>query len=359
METITIKTSTHDYDVTIGKGLRFQLKTFIPGDYQHVYIITDSNVAPLYLDDVINHLSPTYKVSYTIVPAGEGSKNSRLYFDIMTELIESGLDRKGLIIALGGGVIGDLAGFVAATYMRGVDFLQMPTTILAHDSSVGGKVAINHPAGKNLIGAFYPPVAVVYDVETLHTIPFTEIRSGYAEIAKHSMIHHPPFWQTIDSVQLGEEINDEVLMRDLLQGIRVKAAIVELDEKEANIRQYLNFGHTLGHALEAELGYGVLTHGEAVAIGMLFALDVSEKMFNIDLPNQALFQWLTRNNYPLSLPEISTQTLIDRMKRDKKSKNNTITMVLLETLGKPVMADMDEQQLSQWLDEFMRERVIR
>lgn len=359
METITIKTSTHDYDVSIGKGLRFQLKTFIPNTHSHVYIISDSNVAPLYLDDVINHLSSTYKVSYTIVPAGEGSKNSRLYFDVMTELIDSGLDRHGLIIALGGGMIGDLAGFVAATYMRGVDFLQMPTTILAHDSSVGGKVAINHPAGKNLIGAFYPPVAVVYDVDTLHTIPFTEIRSGYAEIAKHSMIHHPPFWNTIQSVQLGEQLNDEALMRDLLQGIRVKANIVELDEKESNIRQFLNFGHTLGHALEAELGYGVLTHGEAVAIGMLFALEVSEKTFQVDLPRTAFFQWLERNNYPLSLPKITTQTLINRMKRDKKSKNDTITMVLLEELGKPVMVDMDETRLSQWLDEFMRKMVIR
>src|SRR5699024_10199855 len=137
----------------------------------------DSNVEPLYLDDVINALKDSYSVNYSVVPAGESSKSIRIYYDLMTEVIQAGLDRESLIIALGGGMIGDLAGFVAATFMRGIDFIQMPTTILAHDSSVGGKVAINHSEGKNLIGNFFPPMAVVYDVETLHTIPFTEVRS--------------------------------------------------------------------------------------------------------------------------------------------------------------------------------------
>ncbi|GEN56688.1 3-dehydroquinate synthase [Halolactibacillus alkaliphilus] len=359
MEKLTIKTSTHDYQVVIDKGLRFKLKSFINPRYQSVYIITDSNVATLYLDEVYNTLKDDFKVYYSIVPAGEESKSSHVYFDLMTQLIEAGLDRNGLIIALGGGMIGDLAGFVASTYLRGVDFIQMPTTILAHDSSVGGKVAINHPLGKNLIGAFYPPVAVIYDVDTLQTIPFREIRSGYAEIAKHSMIHQPPFWDQIIPVTLNESLDQKTLIRDLINGINVKAKIVEEDEREADIRQFLNFGHTLGHAIEAELGYGKMTHGEAVAIGMLFAMAVSEKHFKVDLPIQAFLEWLKHNNYPLTLPNLNVNKLMDRMKRDKKTKNQQIKMVLLESLGSPKMVDMDDVILRQQLETFLESMVIR
>ncbi|GEM02839.1 3-dehydroquinate synthase [Halolactibacillus halophilus] len=359
MEQLTIKTSTHDYPVVIDQGLRFKLKSFLNKDYPSIYIITDSNVAPLYLDDVYNALKANYHVSYSIVPAGEESKSSRVYFDLMTQLIEAGVDRDGLVIALGGGMIGDLAGFVAASYLRGIDYIQMPTTILAHDSSVGGKVAINHPLGKNLIGAFYPPVAVLYDVETLQTIPFQEIRSGYAEIAKHSMIHTPPFWEQIKPVTLDESLSDATLIRDLIHGINVKAAIVERDEKEANIRQFLNFGHTLGHAIESELGYGKMTHGEAVAIGMLFAMELSEQYFSVTLPIEAFHNWLKRNDYPLTLPRLSVNQLMTRMKRDKKTKNQTIKMVLLKTLGEPVIIDMEDRSLRQQLEAFLEKMVIR
>lgn len=355
MKKITIKTSTNQYNVSIGKGLRYKVSDFLTKSYSQIFIITDSNVGPLYLEDVIQSVQKDYRVNYTVVPAGEGSKSSRFYFDIMTEAIQSGLDRDGLIIALGGGMIGDLAGFVAATFMRGIDFIQMPTTILAHDSSVGGKVAINHPEGKNLIGCFYPPVAVIYDVETLHTIPFTEIRSGYAEIVKHSMINQPPFWQKLQNINLNEPLNDDHLKQDLLKGIEVKAKIVEEDERETNIRQYLNFGHTLGHALEAELGYGKITHGEAVAIGMLFALQVSEKYYQITLPYQELYQWLLDNQYPFHLPQLSVIKLIGRMKRDKKAKSQKITMILLKELGKPAIQQIDDQIMTIWLEDFLQE----
>lgn len=359
MDNISVTTSTNQYDVSIGPGLRFKLDQFINKSYSNVFIITDSNVESLYLQDVITGLEGAYKVNYTVVPAGESSKSVRVYFDIMTEAIEAGLDRQSLIIALGGGMIGDIAGFVAATYMRGIDFIQMPTTILAHDSSVGGKVAINHPEGKNLIGSFYPPQAVIYDVETIRTIPLREIRSGYAEIVKHSFIHKQPFWNDLSIVDLTMPLADEELISHLLRGIQVKAAIVEQDERESNIRQYLNFGHTLGHALESELGYGKLTHGEAVAIGMLFALKVSEHSFNISLPYQPLFDWLKDNNYPTALPALNVRSLLNRMKKDKKAKNQGVQMVLLRALGEPTTTAVSDENITVLLEEFLRELVDR
>ncbi|BAM47376.1 3-dehydroquinate synthase [Amphibacillus xylanus] len=355
MKKITIQTSTNQYDVTIGEGLRHQVLEYLPKQYSRIFIITDSNVAPLYLHDVINSINGASPVDYAVVPAGEASKSIQIYYDLMSDAIKAGLDRDSLIIALGGGMVGDLAGFVAATFMRGIDFIQMPTTILAHDSSVGGKVAINHDEGKNLIGCFYPPVAVIYDVETLHTLPFKEIRSGYAEIVKHSFIHESSFWSTISQVNLIEAINDTELVNHLLKGIEVKAQIVEQDEYESNIRQFLNFGHTLGHALESEIGYGEITHGEAVAIGMLFAFQVSEKLYEIKLPYEQLINWLKSNQYPLKIQEIATDKLVTRMKRDKKSKSQKITMVLLREVGKPLIEQLDDQTIHLWLGEFLQE----
>ncbi|WP_182199409.1 3-dehydroquinate synthase [Paraliobacillus salinarum] len=357
METISIQTSTNNYEVSIGNRLRFNVNQFIQSDYSSVFVITDSNVADLYLQDVVSALEPEYTVHYTIVPAGESSKSIQVYYDIMTEAIQSGLDRQGLIIALGGGMIGDLAGFVASTYMRGVDYIQMPTTVLAHDSSVGGKVAINHTEGKNLIGNFYPPQAVIYDIETLHTIPLKELRSGYAEIVKHSLIHSSPFWKEIQEVDVTKRVNDHELMQHLMKGISVKAAIVEQDEKESNVRQFLNFGHTLGHALEAELGYGEITHGEAVAIGMLYAFRVSEHVYDTSLPYDALLNWLKKNQYPTALPPLQVSKLISRMKKDKKTKNHRIQMVLLKSIGSPTVEAVDDRDLTQILEIFMRELV--
>lgn len=355
MNKITVQTSTNQYDVSIGKGLRHRVLDFLTKSYSQIFIITDSNVEPLYLEDVIEAVKDTYPANYSVVPAGESSKSIQIYYDLMTEAIQAGLDRDSLIIALGGGMIGDLAGFVAATFMRGIDFVQMPTTILAHDSSVGGKVAINHSEGKNLIGNFFPPMAVIYDVETLHTIPFTEVRSGYAEIVKHSLIHSSAFWDQIKKIELTESLNDEELIAVLLKGIEVKAKVVEQDERESNIRQFLNFGHTLGHALESELGYGALTHGEAVAIGMLFAVQVSEKAYQIELPYQEIYNWFSKNDYPLHLPNLSIEKLIDRMRKDKKAKSQKVTMVLLKDIGKPTIEQLDDQKLHVWLNDFIQE----
>src|SRR5690625_1827537 len=267
MAQLTVQSSSHEYNIFIGENIRHQLKQYIHKDYSSIMIVTDEHVAKLYLHDIKGNFGSD-QVFQVIIPNGEQSKGIDTYYKLQTEAIQNGLDRHSLIIALGGGVVGDLAGFVAATFLRGVDYIQIPTTILAHDSSVGGKVAINHQLGKNLIGSFYPPRAVIYDVETLQSLEIHEVRSGYAELVKEAFISDPKLVKELLETRL-TELSNETLATHLQQGIKVKADIVEADERESGVRMYLNLGHTLAHALEAELGYGELTHGEAVAIGML------------------------------------------------------------------------------------------
>lgn len=352
MKELSVKTSTHTYSVYIDHHLRYRVADFLKQTYSSILIITDDKIAPLYLQDVLTSL-PKERVYEKVIPSGEASKSIDMFYDIQTFAIEKALDRKSLIIALGGGVIGDLAGFVAATFMRGIDFIQVPTTILAHDSSVGGKVAINHALGKNMIGNFYPPKAVVYDVDTLITLPAHEIRSGYAELVKEAYIQDEAFLQDIFQTNI-TQLHKESLKEHLFKGIQIKANIVEADEKESNVRMYLNFGHTLAHALEAFLGYGKVTHGEAVAIGMLFAIQISEDKYNVSLYKKELFQWLKNNHYPVSLPAIDVREIIQLMKTDKKSQFQSIYMVLLKEIGKPVIEAIDETYLIEQLTLFMK-----
>jgi len=352
---ILVKASTHEYFISIGKGIRFALHERMAKTYSTIMIITDESVASLYLNDVKNNFKEERLVE-AIIPVGEKSKRMDQYEKLQTIAIENGLDRHSLIIALGGGVVGDLAGFVAATFLRGVDYIQIPTTILAHDSSVGGKVAINHERGKNLIGSFYAPQAVIYDVETLSSLPTHEVRSGYAELLKEALISNNDFLQKIMNTRVTSVSND-VLQEHLQEGIKVKAAIVEADEKEASVRMYLNLGHTLGHALEADLGYGVLTHGEAIAIGLLFSLRVSEQTLQTSLPYDAVYNWLINNDYPIHLDHFNIDQLIHHMKRDKKVVNEHIQMVLLQAIGEPVIVEIQDGDLRMYLQSFKEELV--
>ncbi|MEB5455667.1 3-dehydroquinate synthase [Virgibacillus pantothenticus] len=357
METAEIKVqaSTHAYSIVIGEGIRKQTKQYLTKDYSLVWIITDENVAPLYLSDVLEACSPL-QVHHTVIPAGEQTKSTDYYYQLLTEAIEHNLDRSSLLIALGGGVIGDLAGFVAATYMRGIDYIQMPTTILAHDSSVGGKVAINHPLGKNLIGSFYAPQAVIYDVETLFTLNKKEIRSGYAELVKEALISDEAIFYSFLNTDF-QALSKATVQEHIHIGIQIKAHVVETDEKEADMRKYLNLGHTLGHALEAQLGYGTLTHGEAVAIGLLFAIHVSESVYDNHLPFSELKQWLQNNNYPLELHSVDQQAILAKMKNDKKNKHQSIQMVLLEQIGKPIIKQITDEDMLYYLSSFERKLV--
>lgn len=355
MEEIQVRSSSHSYPIFIGENIRFQINKFLKKKYSSILIVSDDQVADLYLADLKKDL-PNDQVFQAIIPAGEQSKNIDAFYQLHTEALQFGLDRQSLILALGGGVVGDLAGFVAATYMRGIDYIQVPTTILAHDSSVGGKVAINHQLGKNLIGNFYPPMAVIYDIATLESLNDKEIRSGYAELIKEALIADEVFLNSVMNTNL-HKLSNAKLQEHIQAGIKVKASIVEFDEREAGIRKHLNLGHTLGHAIEAELGYGSLSHGEAVAIGLLFSLHISEDLFSIHLPYEPLLSWLKANGFPLDVPQLNEDALIHKMKSDKKVVNKEIQMVLLKKIGEPTVVNITEQNLQLYLNSFFRKLV--
>lgn len=352
METIQINTKSKHYPLFIGNGIRHKLQDLIQSlnkPFSSYLIITDEMVAKFYLTDLVNTLNGSHVFTH-IVPNGEEAKSIDYYYECLTKALECGLDRKSCIIALGGGVIGDLAGFVAATYMRGIAFIQVPTTLLAHDSSVGGKVAINHSLGKNMIGAFYQPDAVIYDVETLQSLSDTEWRSGFAEVIKHGLIWDKQLFEQIRSIQSLQQLKQSDLISILKRAIKVKAEIVSEDETEKGIRSYLNFGHTLGHAIEAELGYGTISHGEAIIIGMIFAMKLSEKHYENHLNIKPLEKWFHSLGFTTSIPSLlSAEQLINKMKNDKKSHHGLITMILLKEVGKVESVPFQEGTLYHYL----------
>ncbi|HHY73170.1 MAG TPA: 3-dehydroquinate synthase [Bacillus bacterium] len=337
MKALTITTASKTYPLYIGGGLRFDIQSFIHGlgsNFSSILIITDSHVEPLFLNDVKGSLSDFKNVYAYVVPSGEEAKSFSVFYDVLTFALEHELDRKSLVIALGGGVVGDLAGFVAATYMRGIPFIQMPTTLLAHDSSVGGKVAINHPLGKNMIGAFFQPEAVVYDTDMLLTLPEEEWRSGFAEVIKHALIWDKEFYEWLRAeIHSLADLRGDKLQYALAKGISVKAAVVGQDEKESGIRAFLNFGHTLAHAIEAELGYGTMSHGDAVAIGMLFAIRVSEQYYEKDLQLRAFREWFKQYKFPEIPKTLDAEALLQLMKKDKKAQRGSLTFVLMKNIG--------------------------
>ncbi|WLR56552.1 3-dehydroquinate synthase [Mesobacillus subterraneus] len=359
MEQVNIHTSTKSYPVHLGKGAIQQLTEIIHGaedSYTSIMVITDETVATYHLEAFHEHTA-LEQIVVKIVPSGEKAKTFEVYQDCLTSALENKLDRKSLIISFGGGAVGDLAGFVAATYMRGIRFIQVPTTILAHDSAVGGKVAVNHPLGKNMIGAFHQPEAVVYDLNFLQTLPEHEVRSGFAEVIKHALISDDVFYNWLkNDIHSLDNLNDSQILEFLTKGIQVKGAIIAEDERETGIRAFLNFGHTLDHAIEAEAGYGKVTHGEAIIIGMLFALQLSIELLGLDFNLQAFKIWLKNLGYETSIPAgLFNVQLIERMKQDKKAVNNTIRFVLLEKIGVPALIEIEEKVLLMHLKEFVEE----
>ncbi len=351
-----VKTSFKSYPVYIGEGVIQQLPVFIKekrASVTKILIITDETVGELYLSTILPLLSD-FHVEIMKVPSGEKAKTFEIYYDCLTFALQSKLDRHSLILALGGGAVGDLSGFVAATFMRGIPFIQIPTTILAHDSAVGGKVAINHPEGKNMIGAFYQPEAVIYDTNFLNSLPLHERRSGFAEVIKHGLIQDFSFYQWLKNhIYSLDTIRNDEMVGFLTRGIEIKSAIVAQDEREAGIRAYLNFGHTLGHAIEAEMGYGKMTHGEAVLIGMLFALQLSEKYAGLEFDINGLLEWVQKLGYQTKVPgDLSYDRLIERMKGDKKSVGQQIRMVLLNEIGSPGLYEFSDEEILSELNQF-------
>lgn len=356
MNTIHITTPSKNYPVFIGENVIEELKTVLENlkpSPKNLLIITDENVGNLYLETVQSVIGDAFTHETIQIQAGDDQKSFENYMACQSFALSKELDRTSVVIALGGGMIGDLAGFVAGTYMRGIRFIQIPTTILAHDSAVGGKTGINHPEGKNMIGVFHQPEAVIYSTDFLTTLPPNEKRSGFAEVIKHALIADENLYRSLrENVKTIDDLKGDSLQKALIQGIEIKNAIVTKDEKEKGIRAYLNFGHTLGHAIEGELQYKDITHGEAVALGMLFALSLSG---DTETLGKELKMWLTTLGYPSFPKHLSASSLIKRMKKDKKAEKGMIQMVLLNGFSKPYLSPFTSEELESKLSSFIEE----
>ncbi|HZG57458.1 3-dehydroquinate synthase [Paenibacillus sp.] len=338
---LQVELGDRSYPIYIGQGL---LGRFGETAEKHglpkkspILVVTDEAVGSLYLERATASLAASgYVVASHTVEAGEQAKRLESLGDIVTTALSAGLDRDSTIIALGGGVVGDLAGFAAASYMRGVRFVQAPTTILAHDSSVGGKVAVNHPLAKNIIGAFHQPEFVLYDTETLATLPPREVRSGLAEVAKHGLIRDREFtaWCETNAEKL-LAVEPDALSYALREGCAVKAWVVSQDEREGGLRAILNLGHTIGHALEAVAGYGELTHGEAIAIGMCGSARLAERLgFAAEPVYEPTSRLLAKLGLPTSLPShYDTGAIMEAMMHDKKFRGGQMVFVLPKAIG--------------------------
>ena len=359
MENIHIQTKSKEYDVYVGKDALSNLTMLVQNMkpvVSNVMIISDESVASLHLQTVMDALQIEQKVFSFVVPSGEKEKSFENFYAAHTSALENKMDRNSLVIALGGGMIGDLAGFVAATFMRGIRFIQVPTTLLAHDSAVGGKVAINHPLGKNMIGAFHQPEAVLYHTPFLNSLPEKEWRSGFAEVIKHTLIGDVELYHWLKSeVKTLEDVRDDKLIYILKRAIPVKANIVAQDETEKGVRAHLNFGHTLGHALEKEMGYGNITHGDGVAIGMLFAIFLSEQIYKIDLAYKEIKHWFSQYGYPDMPSHLNVDRLVQVMKQDKKASAGTIHMVLMQEYGGVNVVSISDKTVHVALETFQKD----
>jgi 3-dehydroquinate synthase len=357
MPILNVDLGERSYPIYIQAGI-FQDTGFLFSEIRaaHIIIISNDVVAPLYLETLSQRLaSEGRKIDHIILPDGEAHKTLSSFELVMSKLLAMPASRSACIVALGGGVIGDLSGFVAACYQRGIDFVQMPTTLLSQvDSSVGGKTAVNHPLGKNMIGAFYQPQAVYIDTNTLQTLPEREFSAGMAEVIKYGIIYDSDFFSFLEAnVKRILAKDHEVLNHMIARCCQIKADIVALDEREQNIRALLNLGHTFGHAIEAEQGYGNWLHGEAVAAGMVIASKLAMLRGDINLTDvERVTALIKAFSLPVSGPDtMSAQAYIVHMLRDKKALNNNMRFVLPTSIGSAqVVSDVSEQLLVKLLD---------
>jgi len=354
---VNVRLKERSYDIYFDDDWKLIVKNI---DTYQTLIITDENVEPLYLEKWID-IFPSAD-SY-IIKSGEDSKSPEVYFSIQTNLIEKGFSRDTLIVALGGGVVGDLAGFVAATFMRGVKFLQIPTTLLSMvDASIGGKTGIDHPLGKNLIGAFYQPEAVLIDFEHLKSLPEREWLCGLGEVIKYGLISEPQIFNHIAQVAASGENPREWISPEIVRSCAaIKADIVANDEIDnSGLRIILNFGHTIGHAVEAALDYDEIKHGEAVVAGMAGAVYLSKE---IDLIDEKIYNNIIDTLGKFPLPEIRSKltpgNLIEYIFYDKKKRGGNLNFVLLQDIGKTtIISNIDSNTLNSALDftiKFMSE----
>ncbi|HXC41598.1 MAG TPA: 3-dehydroquinate synthase [Burkholderiales bacterium] len=339
MRTLRVALGERSYPIHVGSGLLGDAGLIAPLLAQkRAAVVTNATVAPLYLGRLSAALAAAgVDVIPVVLPDGEEHKNWQTLNLIFDALIERRAERRTTLIALGGGVVGDMTGFAAATWQRGAPFIQVPTTLLAQvDSSVGGKTAINHPRGKNMIGAFYQPRLVLADLDTLSTLPERELKAGLAEVIKTALIRDASFFGWIEA-NIGALLSRDVaaLEHAVLRCCEIKAEVVAADETEQDLRAILNFGHTFGHAIEAGLGYGHWLHGEAIGAGMVMAADLSRRLGGLDEGTaNRITRLIERTGLPIAGPAFTAERYIELMSVDKKVRDGTLQFVVLEGLGK-------------------------
>jgi 3-dehydroquinate synthase len=343
MKTLNVDLGERSYPIFIGGGLLGDpqwVKPYIRG--QQVLIVSNETVAPLYLEKAQQAFAD-YQTETVILPDGEKYKTLEVLNQVFDALLEKRFNRKCTLVALGGGVIGDMTGFAAASYQRGVDFIQIPTTLLSQvDSSVGGKTGVNHPLGKNMIGAFHQPRCVIADTDTLETLDERQLSAGLAEVIKYGLIDDMEFFEWLEA-NMDQLVNRdaEALAYAIERSCQDKAGVVAADEREGGLRAILNLGHTFGHAIETGVGYGEWLHGEAVGTGMLMAADLSQRMgWLTEHDVERVDDILDKAGLPTRFPaEISNPRYLDLMAVDKKVEAGKIRLVLLEQMGKAIITD--------------------
>ena len=346
---LTVHTQSHDYPIIITSkcDMAKEVAPYIKG--KQVMVVTNTTVEKLYLQDLVNGLEVDFEVLSVVLPDGEQYKTQQYIDQIYDALMNNHCSRDVTLIALGGGVIGDMTGFAAASFMRGVNFIQIPTTLLSQvDSSVGGKTGINHPKGKNMIGAFWQPQMVLADMHTLTTLPQRELSAGMAEVIKYALIMDADFLTWLeDNMSALMSLDKVALAEAVARCCQYKADIVAQDERESGKRALLNFGHTFGHVIETHEGYGKWLHGEAVAAGMVQAAQLSQKMGWISEQDvQRISEVLQAAQLPIKPPAIDTQTALGLMQHDKKVKSGQVRLILLKSVGEAVVtADFDQTLL--------------
>lgn len=352
---LTVTLPTHSYDLTIQTGLLQQVGTWAASIWrpQKIVVITDETVNTLYGSIVVESLKKAgFQVALIAVKAGEQSKSLEMAQKLYDFLAEEQLTRSDGIVALGGGVVGDLAGFVASTYMRGLHFLQIPTTLLAQvDSSIGGKTAVNTAKAKNLVGTFAQPDGVLIDPATLDTLEPRRIREGIAEIVKSAAIADATLWERLSELKDEQDLVEHA--EEIIAACcKIKRNVVEKDEHDQAIRLILNFGHTIGHALENTAGYGVISHGEGVAIGMVQITQVAErKALTPQGTTQELTGMIEKFHLPTQSAIWSEETLYQAITHDKKTRGDQIKIILLEAIGKAKIVTISTEEMKDYLDQ--------
>lgn len=347
---VNVELQARRYPILIGSGLLQDECRYPVKDGERIMIVSNPTVAQFYLDTVVDSLKKRgCSVDFVLLPDGEKYKTLDSLNLIFTKLLQGNYGRDTTIIALGGGVIGDVAGFAAASYQRGVRLIQIPTTLLAQvDSSVGGKTAVNHELGKNMIGAFYQPATVIIDTLTLNTLPKREVNAGLAEVIKYGAILDYEFFEWLEkNIDDLVALKQSVLQYCIARCCQIKADVVARDETEQGDRALLNLGHTFGHAIETHLGYGNWLHGEAVSVGMMMAAALSEELGNISVTDIArLEKLLARANLPTVSPDgMQPEDYLPHMMRDKKVLAGKLRLILLKSLGQAYVATEADHQL--------------